>query len=95
MRRSVFLLYMAAIACGFSAIASAQELKSVSQPMTLETCLELIRRTTLEGGAIPKTIMDTEDIRMVRFITADGSVLVTCSRPDQKVLITQSPFKGK
>jgi hypothetical protein len=40
-------------------------------------------------------VVETNILRIVRFNGSDGgSVLVTCSRPDQKMVITQSPRGG-
>lgn len=67
------------------------EPKSQTQSMSFEGCLLVIRNTAGELGVAPVNIVETSDLRIVRFPTADGSVLVTCSRPDQKMVITQSP----
>ena len=94
MGRSVLLLHMVAIAFSFPVTASAQQVESVSETMQFEQCLELIRRTASKLGVAPKNIVETQDVRMVRFNTVEGSVLVTCSRLDQKMVITISPYRG-
>lgn len=37
--------------------------------------------------------METRDVRTVRFCTVEGSVLVTCSRPDHRLILTHSPHR--
>lgn len=79
---------LAAISFLISIGALAQE--STSKPMPFDQCLLVIQRTTTQLGVAPINIVETTDVRMVRFPTADGSVLVTCSRPDQKMVMTVS-----
>ena len=38
----------------------------------------------------PVNIVETDTVRMIRIPTVDGSVLVTCSRDDQKMILTKS-----
>jgi hypothetical protein len=65
--------------------------ESTSKAMSFEACLAAIRQVSGDLGIAPINIVETEILRMVRFPTADGSVLVTCSRPDSKLVITRSP----
>lgn len=58
--------------------------------MSFEECLLVIQRTTTELGVAPINVAETTDIRMVRVPKSDGSVLVTCSRPDRKMILTMS-----
>ncbi len=88
---------LAAVAFALAPGAAAQpkgKVESVSRPLQFEACLELIRRTAQVIGVAPINIVETTAVRMVRFNTSDGSVLITCSRPDQKVVITRSPHRG-
>ena len=68
--------------------------ESTSQSMDFESCLANITGVATELGVAPINIVETSVVRMVRFNTTDGSVLVTCSAPDQKMVITKSPYKG-
>lgn len=70
--------------------ASAFAAESTSRSMPFDQCLLVIQRTATELGVAPVNIVETSAMRMVRFPTADGSVLVTCSRPDQKMVMTVS-----
>ncbi len=63
---------------------------STTKTMSFENCLQVIRSTAADLGVAPINIVETNDLRMVRFPTVDGSVLVTCSRPDRKMVLTIS-----
>jgi len=67
--------------------------RSESKPMDFDDCLRSIRLLAESIGQAPINIVETDILRMVRFASSDGSVLVTCSRPDQKQVITTSPWK--
>ena len=69
---------------------SALAQQSTTKSMPFEQCLKTIQRTAQQLGVAPINIVETRDMRMVKFPTADGSVLVTCSRPDQKMVMTVS-----
>lgn len=64
---------------------------SVSRSMSFEACLATIRSTATDLGAAPENVVESSIARIVRFRTSDGSVLVTCSKPDNKLIITRSP----
>jgi len=84
---TVFYIFFT-IAAIFETPAIAQE--STSMSMTFEECLQTIQKTATQLGVAPVNIVDTTVMRIVRFETRDGSVLVTCSRPDQKMIMTVS-----
>jgi hypothetical protein len=65
--------------------------QSTSVIMAFEDCIRTIQQTAAQMGAAPRNIVETPDIRMVRINTIDGSVLVTCSRADRKMVTTVSP----
>lgn len=64
--------------------------ESRSMYMSYDKCLLLISRTATQLGVAPINIAETNDLRMVRFVASDGTVLVTCSRLDGKAVITKS-----
>jgi hypothetical protein len=66
---------------------------SSSQSMPFEQCLEVIRRTASELGVAPVNIVETDILRIVRFCAVDESILVSCSRPDEKLVLTRSPYR--
>lgn len=67
---------------------------SGSRGMSFERCIDSIQDVSTELGKAPINIVETNTVRIVRFNTVDGSVLVTCSRPDRKMVITRSPHRG-
>lgn len=87
---SIAALVTICISASTGAQAGAQ---STARPMEFDRCLQLIRSTAGKLGVAPINIVETNDLRMVRFVTADGSVLVTCSRPDRKMVLTRSDKK--
>ena len=65
----------------------------VSETATFESCIRYLQTVATDLGVAPTNIVETTDLRIARISTNDGSgvsFLVTCSRPDQKLLITQS-----
>jgi hypothetical protein len=62
--------------------------------MSFDRCIDSIETVSTEVGAAPISIVETDAVRIVRLNTVDGSVLVTCSRPDRKMVITRSPYRG-
>jgi hypothetical protein len=69
---------------------AAQVTDTVTQSISFEACLASIQRVAGQHDAPPINIVETSELRMVRFCSADGSVLVTCSRLDQKMVMTKS-----
>ncbi len=69
---------------------SAYAAESQSMTMEFEQCLEVIRRTSTDLGVAPINIAETNIMRIVRYVTEDGSVLITCSKPDRKMVVTKS-----
>jgi hypothetical protein len=65
--------------------------QSTSKVMAFDDCIRTIQTTSGQLGVAPRNIVETTDVRMVRFTTSDGSVLVTCSRADRKMVTTVSP----
>ena len=80
----------AAFALGFSAAPSVAQPSSVTRSMSFDQCLQTIRSVSTSLRVAPVNLVETNILRMVRFRTRDGSVLVTCSRPDRRMVITQN-----
>lgn len=74
-----------------SALAQGKKPQTTSEPMGFEQCLATIRGAAADLGVAPINVVETRDLRMVRFNTVDGTVLITCSRADQKMAITFTP----
>jgi hypothetical protein len=65
----------------------------MSQTMSFDQCLEFIRTTASNLAMTPTNIVETNDLRMVRISTNDGSgksYLISCSRLDQKLVVNES-----
>lgn len=65
----------------------------MEKSMSFENCLKFIRGTAAKLNTAPTNIVETNDLRIVRFNTNDGSgnsFLLTCSRLDHKLLVNQS-----
>jgi len=78
------------LATAFAFVNPLHAQNSKSESMSFGNCLQLIRNVSAELATAPENIVETNDLRMVRFNTSDGSVLVTCSRPDNKMVLTIS-----
>ena len=64
-----------------------------TEQMSFEQCNELIRRMAGQLGVAPINVVETSIMRIVRFPTNDGSgesILVTCSKPDRKMIVNRS-----
>ena len=65
----------------------------MDKTMSFDRCLQFIRGMAVELNTAPTNIVETNDLRIVRFNTNDGSgnsFLLTCSRLDQKLLVNQT-----
>ena len=80
------------LAASSQAWAGTETVHSTS--MSFEDCLAAIRATAADLGVAPVNIVETNDLRMIRFKAADSSILVTCSRVDRKMVITKSDNPG-
>lgn len=81
-------------ASGFVESTSSTGMPTATRTMQFEPCLTAIRSMADDLAIAPVNVVETNDVRIVRFNTSDGSVLVTCSRPDQKMFVVQSPHQG-
>jgi hypothetical protein len=72
------------LAALFAGVAQAQT-DTVKIPF--DACISRIREMGSRFGVTPINIVETRELRVVRFITSDGSVLVSCSRPDQNMVV--------
>lgn len=57
----------------------------ISKSVSFENCLEALRGTSTKLAVAPINIVETTDMRMVKFPTKDGPVIVTCDRARQKM----------
>jgi hypothetical protein len=70
--------------------ALAAEPQSQRKTMPFDQCLTLIQTMGTQLGVAPVNIVETTAMRMVRFPATDGSVLMTCERPDTMILTRSS-----
>ena len=70
-------------------IAATAQTETV-KTMGFDACISNIQTISGQLGIVPVNIVETSDLRIVRFVTSDGNVLVTCSRPDRKMLVRMS-----
>ena len=68
--------------------------QSESRSASFDDCLRVIRDTASRFKVTPVNIVETTELRIVRFNTADGSVLISCSKPDKKMVVTMGPHRG-
>lgn len=83
----------AVLAAGLFTSVNTTTKVSISHPVTFEQCLLVIKKSASDLDVAPVKLVETTDMRMVQFTTEEGSVLVVCNRPDQKMVITNSPFQ--
>jgi hypothetical protein len=62
----------------------------VVEQVSFERCLRIIENTASTLNAAPALLEDTSDRRAARFKVIEGSLTLTCSRPDGTLTIEQS-----
>lgn len=65
--------------------------QSHSQVMDFNNCLSLQRQTAefLQGQTVLH-LVNTSELSLVKYCTVDGVILITCSKPDGKMVTTKS-----
>ena len=81
-------IVLAALAISAATAGLADTTKTTNT--SFEKCLALIQAAATNTGVAPVNIVETSILRMVRFPAADGSLLITCSKPDAKMIVQQS-----
>ena len=72
------------------------ELPSESRSMDFDECKKLQASTLLSSVGTKTKIFSTvttDVLTSIRVCTADGSVLLSCSKPDNKMVVTKSPYQ--
>lgn len=85
-----YLILTIALLTHLSVFASAE---STSSSMSFEKCQAVQANTIAQLNVPPEDIVhivNTSELTMTRFYTADGSIIISCSKPDQKMVITKS-----
>ncbi|MEZ0246058.1 MAG: hypothetical protein ACAH09_05420 [Methylophilaceae bacterium] len=88
--KSVALLLISSVAFPATTFAAAS---SQTISLSFEECLARKETVISQLGVNPKNIIpvvNTNIMTMTKLCTVDGSVIVTCSKPDRKMVITQS-----
>ncbi len=71
------------------------EVKTVhTETISFSRCLGKIVNVAMQFKVQPITVVSTGILRVVRFPVDDGSVLFSCSKLDNKLVITQSDKRG-
>jgi hypothetical protein len=73
----------------FAFVTPVMAQESTTRAMSFDQCLQVIQQTATNLGVAPVNIVETNILRVVRFVADDGSYLITCSAPDNKMIITQ------
>lgn len=72
-------------------------LETTTKEMDFDSCIALQSQFANElissGNYKVVNIVDTDILSIKRMCTNDGSVLVTCSKPDNKMVLTKSPHQ--
>lgn len=72
-------------------------LETTTKELDFDSCIALQNQfasdLTSSGNYKVVNIVDTDILSIKRMCTNDGSVLVTCSKPDNKMVLTKSPHK--
>ena len=74
--------------------AESSDVESKTSSMDFATCQNFVLSSEAEMlsiGLATKTIVQSNFLIIKRFCTADGSVLMTCSKTDNKLVVTKSP----
>ena len=73
------------------AVPASPAAVSTRQAMSFDACVRLMSKTVADvGGRNVRVLLSTPQGRTVRICTEDGSVLMTCSRPDAQMVTTMS-----
>jgi hypothetical protein len=63
------------------------EAEQRTEAMAFATCIALTEEMSKEMGVAPANVLRTQDVWLTRIDAADGSVILTCSRPDNRLTL--------
>jgi hypothetical protein len=63
-----------------------------SQKMSFENCKLTIKKMSVDLGVAPVVANQTSEMLFVYFTTAEGRTSVTCSKPDEKIIIARQTY---
>ena len=87
MQATAFCLAVAAFAA-VAPVAAQSSPEMTTQQMPFDQCLAVIQASAADLGVAPVDIVETDTVRMVRFLFSDGSVLITCSAIGNTMAVT-------
>ena len=93
MKKNVVLFLLVATSVHAKALAN----ESQSIDMSFEKCLVTKQSTIASLNVKPsdiKEIVNTSILTITKVCTVDGGVLISCSKPDNKMVITRSGSGG-
>jgi len=79
-----------ALVLGVAITCAARADSTQTSSISFEQCVATIQATATKLGTVPVNIVETSILRIVRFSAADGSMLITCSKPDRKMIVQLS-----
>jgi hypothetical protein len=68
----------------------AWAIETQTRDISFEGCLAAIAQVSGQYDAPPVNVVETSDIRIVKWFLSDGNVMVACSRPDHKMVVTKT-----
>jgi uncharacterized lipoprotein YmbA len=64
---------------------------SRTETMPFGQCIALVDDVAETLDANPITVLRTSDVRIVRIEAADGIVILSCNRPENRMVLTKRP----
>jgi hypothetical protein len=88
---AIMLLPGVAWAGGYDETAyGALPAETGSSTISYEGCLSVIGSVSGQFSVPPTNVVETSDLRIVKWFLPDGNVMVACSRPDRKMVVTRT-----
>jgi hypothetical protein len=68
----------------------AWAIETQTREISFSGCLAVIAQVSGQYDAPPVNVVETSDLRIVKWFLSDGNVMVACSRPDGKMVVTKT-----
>jgi hypothetical protein len=69
---------------------AAWAIETQTREISFSGCLAVIAQVSGQYDAPPVNVVETSDLRIVKWFLSDGNVMVACSRPDGKMVVTKT-----
>jgi hypothetical protein len=69
---------------------AAWAIETQTREISFSGCLAVIAQVSGQYSAPPVNVVETSDLRIVKWFLSDGNVMVACSRPDGKMVVTKT-----